>query len=93
MLRAPIDVERLRGWERGGHTREQIETAMNVSFLELVFPDEDDTDPLKAARLTSFAAIIADMWDAKLRRGFPARSFSAFVIDNEDDFGVSFHQI
>jgi hypothetical protein len=92
VLRGPLDIERLRGWENASLERKQIEICMNMSALELAFPDEDADAQLKAARLKTFAVIISEIWGAKLRRDFPERSFSVVVIDNEDDFGVSFHQ-
>ena len=93
VLRGPLSVERLRGWERDGDlSRQQIETAMNAYLLDEVFPQDATDDALKEAQCDRFAAIMADMLGAKLARDFPQRRFSAFVLSGED-FGVSFHQI
>ena len=93
VLRVPTDIDRLRGWENGGRSRSQVETAMNVFFLENAFSDERKDGGLYDAQMTHLAAMMVDMLDAKLRRDFPDKSFSAFVIDEDEDFGVSFHQI
>lgn len=93
VLRAPVDVERLRGWENSGdRTRQQIETAMNAYLLDGMFP-QDQTDPvLKQAQCDRLATVMAEMLVAKLLRDFPERRFSAFAMDGYD-FGVSFHQV
>lgn len=93
VLRAPLDVERLRAWEHAGLNRSEIETATNAFLLENIFPD-DPTVPasLKDKQTELFATIMADMLSAKLLREFPDRRFSTFVMDG-DDFGVSFHQV
>lgn len=92
VLRGPLDVERLRGWEGGGHTRKQIETAMNAFLLEGAFPNDPTDASLKEAQSERLATIMADMLAAKLARDFPGHRFVAFVLGG-DDFGVSFHQI
>jgi hypothetical protein len=93
VLRAPLDIERLRGWERvDGLTRQQIETAMNAYLLDGLFPQDHTEQALKAAQCGHLAKIMADMIGAKLARDFPRRRFSAFAMDG-DDFGVSFHQL
>jgi hypothetical protein len=92
VLRAPLDVERLRAWERAGKlTRQEIETAMNAYLLQGMFPRDDADDASKQARCERLAAIMADMLRAKLARDFPHGRFSAFAMSG-DDFGVSFHQ-
>ena len=93
VLRAPLDVERLRGWERvGGITRQQIEIAMNAYLLDVVFPQDETESVLKEAQCVHLANIMADMLGAKLAREFPERRFSAFAMSG-DDFGVTFHQL
>ena len=92
VLRGPLDVERLRGWESQGHARQQIETAMNAFLLEGIFPNDPTDGTLKDIQSERFATIMADMLSAKLFHDFPQRRFSVFVMDG-DDFGVSFHQI
>ena len=32
VLRGPIDVERLRGWEQGGHSRQEVEAVFGPSM-------------------------------------------------------------
>jgi hypothetical protein len=91
ILRAPLDVERLRSWEGAGHSRQQIETAMNAFLFDYIFPQDDTEAALKGAQLKLLATLMSDMLVAKLKREFPEHSFSAFVLDG-DDFGLSFHQ-
>jgi hypothetical protein len=92
VLRTPLDVARLRGWEKQGHTRQQIETAMNAFLLDGVFPLDATDAALKQARSERMAAIMADMLAAKLARDFPECRFAAFTLSGYD-FGVSFHQV
>ena len=93
ILRGPLDVERLRGWERAGDlSRQQIETAMNAYLLDGMFPQDTAAATLKEAQCQRLAAIMADMVSAKLARDFPERKCSAFVLSGVD-FGVSFHQL
>lgn len=92
VLRGPLDVARLRSWERGGLSRKQIEIAMNAFLLEGVFPNDPAEASLKEAQAERLATVMADMLAAKLARDFPKRRFAAFVLD-DDDFGVSFHQV
>jgi hypothetical protein len=93
VLRGPIDLDRLKGWEHGGASRRQIETAMNMFALEGIFQQDQADKELKDRQIERLADIMIDMFDAKLRRKFPARRFSAFLINDEDDFGVSFCQV
>lgn len=92
VLRGPVDVERLRGWERAGHSTQQVETAMNAYLLDGIFPDDPTDEILKDTQSEYLATIMADMLAAKLAHGFPSRRFSTFVLRGED-FGVSFHQV
>jgi hypothetical protein len=92
VLRAPVDVERLRSWERAGHSRQQVETAMNAFLFDHMFPDDESEPSLKCVQLKRLATIMSDMLVTKLRRDFPDRRFSAFVLEDAD-FGLSFHQI
>jgi len=92
VLRAPLDAERLRGWERrGGITRQQIESAMNAYLLDGMFPQDQTDDALKSEQCDKLARVMADMLEAKLTRDFPDRRFSVFALEG-GDFGVSFHQ-
>lgn len=92
VLRGPLNVERLRGWERAGHSPQQVETAMNAYLLDGIFPDDPADEVLKATQSEYLATIMVDMLSAKLARDFPNRRFSTFVLTGED-FGVSFHQV
>ncbi|GMM59827.1 hypothetical protein [Novosphingobium pituita] len=93
VLRAPVDVERLRGWEKVSDiSRGDIETAMNAYLLDDVFPQDQTNGELKQAQCERLAGIMAEMLAAKLAREFPDRRFSAFAMGG-DDFGVSFHQV
>src|SRR3569832_735666 len=92
ILRAPLDVERLRSWESAGHSKQQIETAMNAFLFDCMFPDDPAEPELKSAQLDRLATFMAEMLLAKLKRDFPEACFSAFVLE-EADFGLSFHQV
>ncbi|WP_199555996.1 hypothetical protein [Sandaracinobacteroides hominis] len=93
VLRSPLDVERLRGWERSGeHTRQQIETAMNAFLLEGAFPTDKAESELKEKQCERLAEIMADMLAAKLACDFPGLHFETFTMSGYD-FGVSFHQL
>ena len=92
VLRSPLDIERLRGWERNGdRSRQQIETAMNAYLLDGLFPQDSAEDDLKSAQCEHLVAVMADMLSAKLARDYPSRQFEAFALSG-GDFGVSFHQ-
>ena len=92
VLRAPLNVDRLRGWERAGLSTQQVETAMNAFLFDDMFP-RDTTEPgLKSAQSERFATIMSDMLSAKLKRDYAERNFAVFVLEGED-FGVSFHQV
>ncbi len=93
VLRGPLDLERLRGWEHNGDlSRQQIETAMNAYLLDGMFPQDEAIVALKTAQCERLASIMADMLGAKLARDFPQRRFSTFVLGG-NDFGISFHQL
>lgn len=92
ILRAPVDVERLRSWERAGLSRQQVETAMNAVLYDHMFPDDETEPSVKSAQLKRLATIMSDMLMTKLNRDFPDRRFSAIVLEGAD-FGLSFHQI
>jgi len=93
VLRKPVNVDHLKGWEAGGRaSRQQIENAMNMLFLEDIFPDDQCESALKAAQTLRLAQIMVDMLSAKLAREFQSRRFKVFIIDDGDDFGVTFHQ-
>jgi hypothetical protein len=92
ILRDPVDVTRLRGWESASLNRQEIETLMNFEPMDWIFQVDPTPAKLKEAQLTRLAEIMADILLAKLRRDFPDRLFLAFVINNTEDFGVSFHQ-
>jgi hypothetical protein len=92
VLRGPLDAARLRGWESQGHTRQQIETAMNAFLLEDVFPNDPTEGQLKEMQTDQLGKTMAAMLQAKLAYDFPERRFSTFTLAGED-FGVSFHQI
>jgi hypothetical protein len=91
VLRAPLELDKLRGWETAGHSRQAIETAMNAFLFDYIFSNDHTAPALKSAQLERLATIMCDMLAAKLKREFPKRAFSAFVLEG-DDFGVSFHQ-
>jgi hypothetical protein len=91
VLRGPLDVQRLRAWEKAGHSRLQVEAAMNAYLIEDIFPDDPADAQLKARQSEALLAIMTDMLSAKLARDFPQYHFSVFVIDGEN-LGVSFHR-
>jgi hypothetical protein len=60
VLRAPVDVERLRGWEKVSDiSRGDIETAMNAYLLDDVFPQDQTNGELKQAQCERLAGIMA----------------------------------
>lgn len=91
VLRAPLDVDRLRRWEAAGVSRQQVEIAMNALLFDDMFPDDETDAVLKSAQLTRLAEIMSDMLAAKLKLGFPELTFTTAVLQ-EDDFGLSFYQ-
>lgn len=92
IFREPVNMEHLRGWESGGCDRRQVETAMNAYFLENIFPHDPASPELKSVQVTRLVDIMMEMLRSKLAMAFPDRSFDVFVIDDGDDFAVSFHQ-
>lgn len=97
VIRAPLELDRLRGWESVADIdRQQVEIAMNVLLLDDIFPNDKADSALKFSQCRKLATIMADMLDAKLSRDFPHRCFTPFVIDGDpmagDEFGISFHQ-
>ncbi|MDR6113996.1 MULTISPECIES: hypothetical protein [unclassified Sphingomonas] len=92
VLRAPLDVDRLRGWESTGHSKQQVEAAMNAFLFDYMFPDDVAPVELKSAQLNRLATIMSNMLVAKLKSEFPDRNFCAFVLEGAD-FGLSFYQV
>lgn len=94
VLKSPFDIERLQGWERmEGVTCQQVETAMNLCLLEGIFPEDKLPPEVKQLQVCKLAMTMTEMYSAKLAHAFPNRRFKVFVIDDKDDFGVSFHQV
>ena len=92
VFRTPFDVSHLRNWEGHGHTRQQIETAVNAFSLEGIFPNDATDRALKEKQCEHVIAIMVDMLKAKLAKDLPDRRFAVFELIG-DDFGVSFHQV
>ena len=65
---------------------------MNAYQLEGIFPDDPTSSELKIAQVDCLAGVMVEMLWAKLTSAFPDCSFDVFVIDDGDDFCVSFHQ-
>lgn len=94
VLRAPMNMDHLRGWEHGGNrSRQQIEMAMNAVYLDGIFPQDTTAQSLKNSQCDHLANLMVDMLKAKLACDFPQRQFTAHIISDEDDFGVTFHQV
>ncbi len=66
---------------------------MNLVSLEGAFPAAEEQGDLSEAQLRQLGKVMAEMWEAKLNRDFPARKFAALIVDDDDDFGVTFHQL
>ncbi|NMN07506.1 MULTISPECIES: hypothetical protein [unclassified Novosphingobium] len=92
VLRHDFSVEKLRNSETGGHTRAQIEAALNYNSLEAFFRGGNEIEAIAQERARYVCKIMVDMLDAKLRRDFPARRCKVEFVDNEDDFAVTFWQ-
>ena len=92
VLREPINMDNLRGWENGGRNRQQTELGMNAYLIEDIFPQDSTAVELKGKQIACLANFMVEMLTAKLAITFPDRSFSVVVIDDDDDFGVSFYQ-
>jgi len=93
ILRAPYHIDSLRKWQETGRSRKLIEKAMNFVSLEGAFTGIEQSGEQYEHQLKHISKLMADMWDAKLRRDFPDRDFSVIVVNRDDDFGVTFHQI
>jgi hypothetical protein len=93
VIRTPFSADNLQGWRITGQSRRLIENAMNLCSLEGAFPDVEEHGDLYEAQLRHLGGVMADMWSAKLLRDFPDRKFAVHVVDDDDDFGVTFHQL
>ena len=93
VLRVPFSNDRLRDWQKTRRSRRLIENAMNLVLLNGAFPDAEERGDLYEAQLKQIGKVMADMWEAKLKRDFPDREFAVIIVDDSDDFGVTFHQI
>ena len=90
-LREPFDESHLRGWEKSGATRAQIEVAVNVLLFDQIFPQDETATPLKERQTEAMANMMRDMLEAKLQVDFPDQAFNVLVLEGYD-FGLSFHR-
>ena len=90
-LREPFDESHLRGWEKSGATRAQIEVAVNVLLFDHIFPQDEAATALKERQTEAMANMMRDMLKAKLQVDFPDQVFNVLVLE-DDDFGLSFHR-
>jgi hypothetical protein len=95
VLREGFDEEILRSWEaRPGIKRENIEAAINFLDVGLLFANSKEAESaLLDARMAFVRATLSETYTAKLARDFPDNHFEVVLIDDEDDFAISFFQI
>lgn len=93
VLRAPFDYQRLAGWDRADHAREEIERALNRFSLTDYFHSGAEPQAIARDRRLALARTMADMLKAKLAQDFPERRFSAVLEHDGQDVGVTFFQV
>jgi hypothetical protein len=92
VLRAEFSEAHLRGWEGQGMSREQVESAVNFLPIGDMFMTEDHT-PLLERRLRFLGETLASTHNAKLQRDFSELHFEVRVVDDGDDYGITFFQV
>ena len=93
MLHHDFSLENLAINEAEGSTRQRIEAMLNYNSLENYFRGDGEVEAIADERARYVGAIMADMLDAKFWRDMPDRQFRIELIDDNDDFAVTFWQI
>lgn len=92
VLRRDFSLENLAVSEAAGSSRSQIEAMLNYNSLESFFRGEGEHEAVADARARYVGLVMVDMLDAKLHRDMPDRRFKVELIDDADDFAVTFWQ-
>jgi hypothetical protein len=93
ILRRGFSIENLRAWERSpAATKRQTEAAVNYLGIGDLFPSEEQESDLTRARLEYLGGVLCDAYSAKLERDFPERTFKVEMIENEDEYALTFFQ-
>lgn len=93
VLRHDFSRKNLEINEAAQATRSQIEAMLNYNSLEDYFRGEGEVQAVADERARYVGAMMVDMLDAKLRRDMPNREFRVELIDDDDDFAVTFWQV
>jgi hypothetical protein len=93
VLRHDFSLENLAINEAGRSTRQQTEAMLNYNSLEHFFRGDREVEAVADERARYVGTMMADMLDAKLRRDMPDRQFQVELIDDDDDFAVTFWQV
>jgi hypothetical protein len=93
VLRHDFSLKNLDTNEAAGSTRQQIEAMLNYTSLEHFFRGDGEVEAVADERARYVGTIMVDMLDAKLRRDMPDRQFRIELIDDDDDFAVTFCQV
>lgn len=93
VLRHDFSLKNLEMNEAAHSTRYQIEAMLNYNSLERFFRQEGEIEAVADERARYVGQMMVDMLDAKLRRDMPDRQFRVEMIDDDDDFAVTFWQV
>ena len=93
VFRAPFDHQRLAGWVRADHPREAIERTLNLFSLKDYFHSGAEPKAIARDRRLALGRTMAAMLPAKLAQDFPQLRFSAVLVDDAQDVGVTFFQV
>lgn len=93
VLRHDFSLKNLEINEAARSTRQQIEAMLNYNSLENFFRGDGEAEAVAYERARYVGNIMVDMLDAKLRRDLPDRLFKIELIDDDDDFAVTFWQV
>ncbi|MBP2277756.1 MULTISPECIES: hypothetical protein [Sphingomonas] len=93
VLRHDFSLKNLEINEAARSTRQQIEAMLNYNSLEHFFRGDGEVEAVADERARYVGAIMVDMLDAKLRRDMPGRQFRVALIDDDEDFAVTFWQV
>lgn len=93
MFRHDFSLKNLKISEAARAPRQQVEALMNCNSLEHFFRGDEEIEAVADERARYVGTIMVDMLDAKLCRGMPDRQFKIELIDDGDDFVVTFWQV
>lgn len=92
VLRVGFSPEHLAGWRKGGMPRRQIEAAVNYLPLGDLFSMEQGDSSLIDRRVNHLGSVLCEIYEAKLARDFPDRRFVVSLVEEEDDYYLTFRQ-